>query len=62
MEIEMVQAKNAVEQPGKGKSIQSTIVASTCTHTSDIRIWKASAWLCYYWLHVKDVIVSICIA
>ena len=59
MEIELVQAKNAVEQPGKDKSSQSTIIACKCAHTSDIRIWKASAWLYYYWLHVKDVIVCI---
>ena len=48
MEIELVQAKNAVEQSGKGKSSQSTIVAYKCTYTSGIRIWKASAWLYYY--------------
>ena len=37
-EIHLVQAKNAGEQPGKGKSSQSMIVACKCTYTSDIRM------------------------
>ena len=47
--------KNCVEQSGKGKEF-SVVPACKCTYTSFIRIWKASAWLYYYWLHVKDVI------
>ena len=59
MEIKLFQAKNAGEQPGKGKSSRSTIVSCKCTYTRDIRIWKAFAWLYYYWLHVMDAILCI---
>ena len=59
MEIELGQAKNAAEQHGKGKRVQCMVSQCSCTYTSDIRIWKASVWLYYYWLHAKDVIVCI---
>ena len=59
MEIQLFQAKNVVEQPGKGNNAQSRIVACKCTYTTDIRIKMTSTRLHYYWLRVEDVIVCI---
>ena len=46
-EIELVQAKNAVEESDIGEYAQSIIAACTCTHTSNIRIKMASARFYY---------------
>ena len=59
MDIELIQATNGVKQPGKCKRVQCMVSQCKCTYNSVIRIWKASAWLFYCWLHVMDVIACI---
>ncbi|KAI7874754.1 hypothetical protein K492DRAFT_199705 [Lichtheimia hyalospora FSU 10163] len=49
----------AAQGPGHGDRVGS---GKERSYVIWQRIWKALAWLYYYWLYVEDVIVSICIA